>query len=181
MISNMCTNYFNICISMVTFYIDIFKEINLHTSLQYFLNFKMFQNKKENKDIINDNIEENQLNFFFLKNNNFNKKNNILKKIITDYCKVTSQHNINILNHFIQVENYFLKHKNKYPSLYYYTLLLFHILNIPLYYYPSFYFISRLLSFTAHINEQKENNKIIKYAGVYMGIPARQYVHIEKR
>ncbi|SOV77437.1 citrate synthase-like protein, putative [Plasmodium reichenowi] len=181
MISNMCTNYFNICISMITFYIDIFKEINLHTSLQYFLNFKMFQNKKENKDIINDNIEENQLNFFFHKNNNFNKKNNILKKFITDYCKVTSQHNINILNHFIQVEKYFLKHKNKYPSIYYYTLLLFHILNIPLNYYPSFYFISRLLSFTAHINEQKENNKIIKYAGVYMGNPATQYVHIEKR
>ncbi|SPJ09266.1 citrate synthase-like protein, putative [Plasmodium sp. DRC-Itaito] len=181
MISNICTNYFNICISMITFYIDIFKEINLHTSLQYFLNFKMFENKKENKDIIYDNIQENQLNFFFHRNNNFNKKNNILKKYIADYCKVTSEYNINILNHFIQIENYFLKHKNKYPSLYYYTLLVFHILNIPLDYYPSFYFISRLLSFTAHINEQKENNKIVKYGSVYLGKPPRQYLHIEKR
>ncbi|SOV74633.1 citrate synthase-like protein, putative [Plasmodium sp. gorilla clade G3] len=181
MISNMCKNYFNICISMITFYIDIFKEINLHTSLQYFLNFKMVENKKENKDIIYDNIEENELNIFFHRNNNFNKKNNILKKYITDYCKVTSEYNINILNNFIQVENYFLKHKNKYPSLYFYTLLVFHILNIPLEYFPSFYFISRLLSFTAHINEQKENNKIIKYGGVYVGNPTRQYVDIQKR
>ncbi|SOV12465.1 citrate synthase-like protein, putative [Plasmodium sp. gorilla clade G2] len=184
MISNMCKNYFNICISMITFYIDIFKEINLHTSLQYFLNFKIYENENENENkniIYDDDIPQNYLNFFFHKNNNFNKKNNILKKYIEDYCNLTSQHNINILYNFIDVENYFLKHKNLYPTLYYYTLLVFHILNIPLDYYPSFYFISRLLSFTAHINEQKENNKIVKYAGVYVGNPTRKYVDIQKR
>ncbi|GAW81928.1 citrate synthase-like protein [Plasmodium gonderi] len=171
-------NYFNICLSAVTFYIDIFRNIDLYHSMRGFLQFNVehtpsdtscssYEKTKKSMEMIPS------VNFFFHKSNCYRKKNTIFKEYLTDYCKNTCQENVDLLTHFKQIETFFLKNKNKYPSCYYYTLLTFHLINLPLQILPPLYFLIRLLSFTAHINEQVGNNKFVKYSGVYIGNPPK--------
>ncbi|SCM19109.1 citrate synthase-like protein, putative [Plasmodium chabaudi adami] len=171
LISNMNeeNNYFNIYLCAITFYIDIFKNINFDLSLKSFLNLDIYS-KKQTEDDINELIGGiPNVDLFFYKNNFFLKKKNILKKYLTDYCNNQSQQSIDTLNHFIKIEDMFFKHKNKYPSPYYYSMLTFYLLNIPVDLLPTIYFLSRLPSIIAHINEQKQNKKIVKYSSVYVG------------
>ncbi|SBT79817.1 citrate synthase-like protein, putative [Plasmodium malariae] len=169
-------NHFNIFLYAVTFYIDTFKKIDLHTAFRSLLSVKLPSKDKAEyeKDKILSQISN--MNLFFYNNKFFFKKNAILKKYLENYCRMTSQANVDILTHFIDIENFFLKNKKKYASSYYYTLLTFHLLDISLEYLPPLYFLARLLSFTAHINEQTENNKIVKYSGVYIGNTPIKYV-----
>ncbi|CRH01041.1 citrate synthase-like protein, putative [Plasmodium relictum] len=177
MMSNIEDNYFNICLSAASFYIDIFKKINFDLSLKSFLNFdfsSIDKNKYEMHKISN-------INFFFYRNCFFLKKSNVLKQYLMNYCSNTSQSSLDILNHFTKIENIFLKRENKYASSYYYTLLTFYLLDIPMEFLSVLYFLARLLSFTAHINEQKKNNKIVKYSSVYIGNPHIKYTDINLR
>ncbi|KEG00329.1 citrate synthase-like protein, putative [Plasmodium vinckei vinckei] len=171
LISNMNekNNYFNIYLCAISFYIDIFKNINFDLTFKSFLNLDIYS-KKQTDDEINEVITNiPNVDLFFYKNNFFLKKKNILKKYLTDYCNSQSQQSIDILNHFIQIEDMFFKYKNKYPSPYYYSMLIFYLLNIPVDLLPTIYFLSRLPSIITHINEQKENKKIVKYSSVYVG------------
>ncbi|CAD2095499.1 citrate synthase-like protein, putative [Plasmodium vinckei] len=171
LISNMNekNNYFNIYLCAISFYIDIFKNINFDLSFKSFLNLDIYS-KKQTEDDINELIMDiPNVDLFFYKNNFFLKKKNILKKYLTDYCNSQSQQCIDILNHFIKIEDMFFKYKNKYPSPYYYSMLTFYLLNIPVDLLPTIYFLSRLPSIIAHINEQKQNKKIVKYSSVYVG------------
>ncbi|CXH82052.1 citrate synthase-like protein, putative [Plasmodium berghei] len=171
LISNMNekNNYFNIYLCAITFYIDTFKNINFDLSFKSFLNLDIYS-KEQTEDDINDIIMDiPNVDLFFYKNNFFLKKKNILKKYLTDYCNNQSQQSIYILNHFTKIEDIFLKYKNKYPSPYYYSMLTFYLLNIPVNLLPTIYFLSRLPSIIAHINEQKQNKKIVKYSSIYVG------------
>ncbi|CRG93673.1 citrate synthase-like protein, putative [Plasmodium gallinaceum] len=177
MISNINDNYFNICLSAVTFYIDIFKKIDFNSSLESFLNFEFSPNNITKYEM----DKKSNINFFFYRNCFFLKKSNILKQYLVKYCSNTYKSNLDILNHFMKIENFFLKCENKYASSYYYTLLTFYLLDISAELLPVLYFLSRLLSFTTHINEQKKNNKIIKYSSTYIGNPPMNYIDINQR
>ncbi|SBT38891.1 citrate synthase-like protein, putative [Plasmodium ovale wallikeri] len=170
MLSCRSKNYFDVCLSAITLYIDTFKSINFISSLDILLNINVCDMEKTKHALnkIMETIDDEKL--FFYKNNFFLKKNKILKRYLTNYCNATSENNVNAFKHFKKIENTYLKQK-KYASCYYYALLTFHVLGISPDFLPTLYFLARLPSFTAHINEQAENNKIVKYAGVYIGNP----------
>ncbi|SBS91590.1 citrate synthase-like protein, putative [Plasmodium ovale curtisi] len=170
MLSCRSKNYFDVCLSAITLYIDTFKSINFISSLDILLNVNVcdMEKTKHTLNKIMETIDNEKL--FFYKNNFFLKKNKILKRYLTNYCNITTENNVNAFKRFKQIENIFLKQK-KYASCYYYTLLTFHVLGISPDFLPTLYFLARLPSFTAHINEQAENNKNVKYASVYIGNP----------
>ncbi|GAB67453.1 citrate synthase-like, partial [Plasmodium cynomolgi strain B] len=183
-------NYFSLCISASTFYIDAFRNVDLCHSLDAFLRFvvpsigstKQGEHSQLRKHREPEGVQLRQgdhlddaigappppnVDFFFHKGNSYREKNAIIKAHLTEYCNNTCQNNLQCLKHFEQVEEFFLKNQNRYASCYYYPLLIFHILSLPLPLLPSVFFIMRLLSFTAHRQEQIGNNKLVKYAGVY--------------
>ncbi|ANQ08935.1 Citrate synthase-like [Plasmodium coatneyi] len=187
-------NYFSLCVSASTFYIDAFRNADLCHSLEGFLRFvvpsvgsaKRADHSQPCKhrepeggqlpqgDHLDDAIASPpNVDFFFHKGNSYKEKNALLKAHLTEYCNNTSEKNLHYLKQFEQVEEFFLKNQNKHASCYYYPLLIFHLLSLPLPLLPSVFFIMRLLSFTAHRQEQIENNKLVKYAGVYVGVPPR--------
>ncbi|KJP88957.1 hypothetical protein AK88_01451 [Plasmodium fragile] len=206
-------NYFSLCVSASTFYVDAFSGVNLSHSLEGFLKFvvppvrgakraaqdqlcthgeaeggqlgqaELRQGQRRQGDHVDEAIAEPpNVNFFFHKGNSYKEKNDILKKHLTEYCNNTCEKNLHYLKHFEQVEEFFLKKQKKHASCYYYPLLIFHLLNLPLPFLPSVFFIMRLLSFTAHRQEQICNNKMVKYAGVYTGVPPRgNHMQVEHR
>ncbi|CAA9989236.1 citrate synthase-like protein, putative [Plasmodium knowlesi strain H] len=191
-----CHNYFSLCVSASTFYIDAFRNVDLRDSLEGFLRFvvpsvgtiKRGEHNKFHKNRepegghlrqgnhLDDEIATHlNVDFFFHKGNSYREKNAILKEHLTEYCNNTCEKNLHCLKHFEQVEEFFLKNQKKHASCYYYPLLTFHLLGVPLPLLPSVFFIMRLLSFMAHRQEQITNNKLVKYAGVYVGVPPRGF------
>ncbi|EUD66360.1 hypothetical protein C922_03276 [Plasmodium inui San Antonio 1] len=187
-------NYFSLCVSASTFYIDAFRNVDLCHSLDGFLRFVVpsvggakrgdqdqfgKQGEPEGRQLRQGNHLKDAIavppnvDLFFQKGNCYREKNAILKAYLTEYCNNTCDKNLQCIQHFEKVEQFFLKNQKKHPSCYYYPLLIFHLLSLPLPLLPSVFFIMRLLSFTAHRQEQIGNNKVVKYAGVYVGVPPR--------
>ncbi|KMZ98590.1 hypothetical protein PVNG_04282, partial [Plasmodium vivax North Korean] len=166
-------DYFGLCLSASTFYIDAFRHVDLCQSLEGFLTCQLPQEDHSHDEAATPPSED----FFFHKANSCREKNAILKEHLNEYCNSTSEENLLCLHHFEQLEEFLLKRRNRYASCYYYPLLIFHLVGLPLPLLPPVFFLMRLLSFTAHRQEQIRNNKLVRYAGIYVGEPPGEVAH----
>ncbi|CAI7721539.1 citrate synthase-like protein, putative [Plasmodium vivax] len=221
-------DYFGLCLSASTFYIDAFRHVDLCQSLEGFLTCvvtsagggahghlqkgretegEQLQKRREaegeqlqkRREAEGEQLHRHRQpageqlpqedhshdeaatppseDFFFHKANRCREKNAILKEHLNEYCNSTSEENLLCLHHFEQLEEFLLKRRNRYASCYYYPLLIFHLVGLPLPLLPPVFFLMRLLSFTAHRQEQIRNNKLVRYAGVYVGEPPGEVAH----
>lgn len=79
------------------------------------------------------------------------------------------------------IEEILLKEKGLYSNLDFYSATVYALLGVPIKLFTPIFAVSRLTGWTAHIMEQRENNKIIRPGTEYAGPEKREYLGIEKR
>lgn len=71
--------------------------------------------------------------------------------------------------------------KHLFPNVDFYSALCYHFCDIPTSLFTPLFVISRVTGWSAHIIEQRKNNKIIRPAAEYIGPSAREFIAIEAR
>lgn len=80
-----------------------------------------------------------------------------------------------------RMEEVMRREKKLFPNLDFYSALVYHILGIPIKLYTPLFVISRITGWSAHLLEQRENNKLIRPISHYTGSERRNYLPIERR
>lgn len=79
------------------------------------------------------------------------------------------------------IENVMRSEKHMFPNLDFYSALVYKALRIPLNFFTPLFVIARISGWTAHIIEQRHNNKLIRPLANYTGPEQREFLPIEKR
>jgi len=80
-----------------------------------------------------------------------------------------------------RIEKVMWQEKHLFPNLDFYSALVYHFLNIPTFLFTPIFVISRISGWSAHIVEQRENNKLIRPLANYIGPDLLPYLPIEER
>jgi 2-methylcitrate synthase len=67
------------------------------------------------------------------------------------------------------------------PNADFYSASAYRFLNIPTDYFTPIFIMSRTTGWTAHVKEQRGNNKLIRPSAEYIGVEPREFVKIENR
>lgn len=73
------------------------------------------------------------------------------------------------------------KKPNLPPNADFYSASAYHFMGIPTEYFTPIFIMSRVSGWSAHIKEQRANNKIIRPSSEYIGVPPREFVAIGNR
>jgi 2-methylcitrate synthase len=68
-----------------------------------------------------------------------------------------------------------------FPNLDFYSALVYNALRIPVSFFTPLFVVARISGWTAHIIEQRQNNRLIRPLANYIGPEQRKFVAIEKR
>ncbi|MBA2491321.1 MAG: 2-methylcitrate synthase [Gammaproteobacteria bacterium] len=79
------------------------------------------------------------------------------------------------------IESVMWAQKKLFPNLDFYSASTYHFLGVPTPLFTPIFVISRVAGWSAHIVEQRGNNRLIRPNADYIGPPARPYVPIEQR
>lgn len=79
------------------------------------------------------------------------------------------------------IQMWMLNKKGMYPNLDFYTAVVYDMSGIPMYLFTPIFAISRTAGWTAHIFEQRSNNRLIRPSGLYVGPSPRPFVPIAER
>jgi 2-methylcitrate synthase len=71
--------------------------------------------------------------------------------------------------------------KNLFANADFFSATAYHFLGIPTPHFTPIFVMARVAGWAAHIQEQRENNKLIRPAADYIGPKVRPFVSIEKR
>ena len=80
-----------------------------------------------------------------------------------------------------RVEEVVLKEKKMFPNLDFYAASVYNQCGIPTKFFTPIFVISRTSGWSAHIIEQREDNKLIRPTSNYIGPPPTKYVEIKNR
>lgn len=80
-----------------------------------------------------------------------------------------------------QIESVVVKEKSVYPNLDFYTASAYHFCGIPRSWFTPIFVLSRLTGWTAHIIEQRDNNKIIRPISEYVGPKKQEFIPLDQR
>ena len=80
-----------------------------------------------------------------------------------------------------RIEKVMWREKKLFPNLDFYSSLAFHFCNIPTEMFTPIFVMSRITGWSAHLLEQRENNKLIRPNSHYTGPEAREWLPIDKR
>ena len=80
-----------------------------------------------------------------------------------------------------RIEEVMLREKDLYPNLDFYSALVYHLMGIPSMMFTPIFVSSRVAGWSAHVVEQRENNKLIRPSGEYVGPEPRAFVPIDSR
>lgn len=80
-----------------------------------------------------------------------------------------------------RIEAVMWREKHLFPNLDFYSALVYHFLKIPTSLFTPLFVISRTSGWSAHILEQRSNNKLIRPLADYIGPDPLPYVALEKR
>lgn len=80
-----------------------------------------------------------------------------------------------------QIEKVMKKEKNLFPNLDFYSALVYRFLDIPTHFFTPLFVMSRIAGWSAHFNEQIENNKLIRPISRYIGPEKRIVPQLNKR
>ncbi|TQR60235.1 citrate/2-methylcitrate synthase [Campylobacter troglodytis] len=73
------------------------------------------------------------------------------------------------------------KKPNLPPNADFYSASAYHFMGIPTEYFTPIFIMSRVSGWSAHVKEQRANNKIIRPSSEYIGVAPRAFVSIDKR
>jgi 2-methylcitrate synthase len=79
------------------------------------------------------------------------------------------------------IENVMWEEKRLFPNLDFYSASVYHFLGIPTELYTPLFVCSRVTGWSAHIMEQRADNRLIRPSAEYVGPVERPYMPIEKR
>lgn len=79
------------------------------------------------------------------------------------------------------IEEVMLREKGLYPNLDFYSASAYHYCGIPTFLFTPIFVMSRITGWSAHIMEQRANNRLIRPTSEYIGPDARIFVAIEAR
>ena len=71
--------------------------------------------------------------------------------------------------------------KNLFPNLDFYSALAYHFMGIPTSLFTPLFVLSRISGWSAHLLEQRENNKLIRPLSHYIGPESRPWKPMESR
>ncbi len=80
-----------------------------------------------------------------------------------------------------RIEAVMWREKNLFPNLDFYSASAYHFMGIPTPMFTPIFVLARITGWSAHVFEQRSNNKLIRPAGEYIGPDAREFVAIERR
>ncbi len=80
-----------------------------------------------------------------------------------------------------RIEKVMRQEKKLFPNLDFYSATTYHFCGIPTYLFTPIFVISRITGWSAHILEQRSNNRLIRPEANYVGPAERAFVPLEKR
>jgi 2-methylcitrate synthase len=80
-----------------------------------------------------------------------------------------------------EIEKVMSEEKNLFANADFFSATAYHFLGIPTPHFTPIFVMARVAGWAAHIQEQRENNKLIRPAADYIGPEVRPFVPIEKR
>ncbi len=80
-----------------------------------------------------------------------------------------------------RVEAVMRKEKKLFPNLDFYSASAYHYCNIPTSLFTPIFVISRITGWSAHVFEQRSDNRLIRPTSIYTGPAARKYIPIDER
>jgi 2-methylcitrate synthase len=80
-----------------------------------------------------------------------------------------------------EIESLMRKEKNLFANADFYSATTYHFLGIPTPHFTPLFVMARVAGWASHIQEQRENNKLIRPSADYVGPETRPFVPIEKR
>jgi 2-methylcitrate synthase len=80
-----------------------------------------------------------------------------------------------------RIEHVMLREKNLFPNLDFYSAVTYYSCNIPIELFTPLFVVSRTSGWSAHIIEQRSNNKLIRPIANYIGPPQLVFTPIQER
>lgn len=79
------------------------------------------------------------------------------------------------------IEEVMRNEKNLFPNLDFYSALVYHFMEIPTHLFTPLFVMSRIAGWSAHLIEQRRDNKLIRPISNYIGPKERPFIPLEKR
>eukprot|EP00915_Cephaloidophora_sp_WS-2016_P005324 GHVH01007041.1.p1 GENE.GHVH01007041.1~~GHVH01007041.1.p1 ORF type:complete len:389 (+),score=51.57 GHVH01007041.1:321-1487(+) len=98
----------------------------------------------------------------------------LAKKLAT--CEQTANQDVKLFAIAEVLETEMIARKNIHPNLDFFAAVVYHMLGIPKELYTVLFAIGRTAGWTSHIQEQWENNKLIRPKSRYVGAEVRDFV-----
>ena len=80
-----------------------------------------------------------------------------------------------------RIEQVMWREKKLFPNLDFYSASAYHFLGVPTAMFTPIFVLSRVTGWTAHIFEQRGNNRLIRPGAEYIGPDSREFVPVEQR
>lgn len=91
------------------------------------------------------------------------------------------QHDLSLFQISERIEKVIWREKNLFPNLDFYSASAYHYAGIPTALFTPLFVMSRITGWSAHIFEQRANNRLIRPTSHYTGPKARSYTFIDAR
>lgn len=103
--------------------------------------------------------------------------------IIKEWSKKIAVEQENMLLYYIseRIEAVMRREKNLFPNLDFYSASAYHYCGIPTLFFTPIFVMSRITGWSAHIFEQRSDNRLIRPTSIYTGPESRPYIAIDAR